>query len=519
MQILLPSLLAIALAYVPIVVVAQVPGNGALSPSMAAAQAASGDVLSVRAMINGPEDIAVGRTIVLDASLSRSGIEHPEYAWYVGDSRTPISRAVEALYTPEEPGPITFRLVLHATLGGVSRMMDVSQHTVIAYSRKVLLFVDPKLPSPVLTSASNIAASANIYARVLQPTTRADSLIVDGDLSTFVSDHADVFAGASAVFVLSDNFSMLQSLMQAAGENDIVADALKNQTIVLITDGGLSTAARTVQSAFAILQPRQIVITDDRALPILLTSQVTRTFESDLNRNDIDFLIIDHSSLALRPWNVFSYLVNFLLRQGVAHHVVILLLVLPFIATILAFFKQVIGITTFGLYTPSVVALSFLALGWRVGIVFLFLIILTGYITRSLVRRLQLLYIPKVAIILTVVSVTLLLLLSAGSAFGVSFSRDSVFILLIMSTLTESFINLKREEGMIAAVFGIGETVLASLVCVFIVQWPAFQAILLAYPEIVLLALPINILLGRWTGLRLIEHWRFREVFRHLQEE
>ena len=29
----------------------------------------------------------------------------------------------------------------------------------------------------------------------------------------------------------------------------------------------------------------------------------------------------------------------------------------------------------------------------------------------------------------------------------------------------------------------------------------------------------VNIALGRWTGLRLVEYVRFREVFRHLQEE
>jgi hypothetical protein len=41
----------------------------------------------------------------------------------------------------------------------------------------------------------------------------------------------------------------------------------------------------------------------------------------------------------------------------------------------------------------------------------------------------------------------------------------------------------------------------------------------LAYPEIVLLAIVVNFGLGRWTGLRVVEYFRFREVFRHLQEE
>ena len=88
-----------------------------------------------------------------------------------------------------------------------------------------------------------------------------------------------------------------------------------------------------------------------------------------------------------------------------------------------------------------------------------------------------------------------------------------------MSTLAESFLTVKSEEGWKAASFGIGETVLAALVCVFIVQWSFLQSLILAYPELILLTVGVNVFLGRWTGLRLVEYFRFREVFKHIQEE
>jgi len=78
---------------------------------------------------------------------------------------------------------------------------------------------------------------------------------------------------------------------------------------------------------------------------------------------------------------------------------------------------------------------------------------------------------------------------------------------------------VKSEEGWKAASFGIGETVLAALVCVFIVQWSFLQSLILAYPELILLTVGVNVFLGRWTGLRLVEYFRFREVFKHIQEE
>ena len=88
-----------------------------------------------------------------------------------------------------------------------------------------------------------------------------------------------------------------------------------------------------------------------------------------------------------------------------------------------------------------------------------------------------------------------------------------------MSTLAESFLNVKTGEGWWAASIGIGETILASLLCVAIVQWALLQSFILAYPELIFITIIINAALGRWTGLRLVEYVRFREVFRHLQEE
>ena len=134
-------------------------------------------------------------------------------------------------------------------------------------------------------------------------------------------------------------------------------------------------------------------------------------------------------------------------------------------------------------------------------------------------RRWRLLYIPKVAIIITVVSLTLLILVAIAAAIHVTFARDTIFVLLIMSTLAESFLTVKTGEGWWAASIGIGETIGASLLCVAIVQWAALQSLILAYPELILVTIVVNIALGRWTGLRLVEYVRFREVFRHLQEE
>ena len=496
----------------------------ALSPAAlaqsSAANASSDTALPppIQAIISGPRDIEVGRTAVLSAGLSRLPEGTVEYEWYVNDSRQVISRTVEAVYTPEKPGDISFRLVVKATIDG-QKQESSATHLMTAYTRKIALIAGAELEPEKLQRQQEVAAEAGNYLRVLQPGATTIPLATESAIVQALSEQPDALVGADTILIWTEGVAGLQAVMRVMQSDPQLLAGVHNQTIVLITDRSLQTLARLARGPFSVLRPQQILITHREAVNPLLASKDLAEFGTEIAQRDIDLLTLNASTVGLRPWNVLSTLVNAMLTRGVSSDAALLLLALPIIATILAFLKQIVGITTFGLYTPSIVALSFLALGWPVGVLFLFAILAAGYGARTLMRRWRLLYIPKVAIILTVVSLALLLLLGAAVFWGMSITRDTIFILLIMSTLAESFLNLKTEEGWSAAILGVFETIVASLLCVFLLQWPLLQSVLLAYPELLLLTIPVNIFLGRWTGLRLVEYFRFREVFKHLQEE
>ena len=472
----------------------------------------------LQAVIRGPEDIAVGRTIILDASASRIVGDKVQYRWYIGESLQPISRTLEAVYTPEKQGPLMFRLVIHSIVNGEPQESEAS-HVVVVFERKIVLLADATVPEEKLMLHVQAARAAGVHLQVLQPQEGPTPLGTEEAMFRLITERSASFAGAETTVVWSDTIAGLQALMRASEADQALLAMLQNQTIVLITSRNLATLARTARGPFAVMKPKQIIVTRKEALNPLFEAKNADEFIAEAAQRDIEFTRIDAAAAAVRPWNLLSWLVNYMLTHGVSSQTVILLLVLPIIATILAFTKQVIGITTFGLFAPSIITLSFLVLGWWVGVLFLLFILATGYATRTFMRRWRLLYIPKVAIILTVVSLTLLMLIGLGAAFDIALSRDTVFVLLIMSTLAESFLNLKAEEGWYTAVLEVGETIGVALLCVFFVQWASFQSLILAYPELILLTIVINIFLGQWTGLRLVEYFRFREVFRHLHQE
>jgi hypothetical protein len=213
-----------------------------------------------------------------------------------------------------------------------------------------------------------------------------------------------------------------------------------------------------------------------------------------------------------------SPLVNYFVHTGVPRETVELLLVLPIIATFIAILRQVIGIKAFGIYTPSIIIFAFLATGLKYGIGIFLSVIIVGMLARYLLKKLRILYLPRVAITLTIVSLAMLgILVIGGSLQRTGLAAVGIFPLLIMITIVEKFVAAQIEKGNKTAMILAIETLLISIVGYFIASWQFLIHALAAYPWIILVTIPINILLGKWTGLRLNEYFRFREILKKMQ--
>jgi len=211
-----------------------------------------------------------------------------------------------------------------------------------------------------------------------------------------------------------------------------------------------------------------------------------------------------------------SPIISFFLNEGIPFETVILILMLPIIATFIAFLRQVVGIKAFGIYTPLIITFAFLATnGLRYGIVIFLTVILSGLLMRFILKPFRLLYLPRVAIMLTVVAFVILFMLTLGSSFRrTGLAAVSIFPILIIITLVEKFVAVQIEKGNRTAVILALETLLISIVGFYLASWDLLIGILIANPWIVLLTLPINFFLGKWTGLRLSEYLRFKNILK-----
>ncbi|TSC93624.1 MAG: hypothetical protein CEN91_185, partial [Candidatus Berkelbacteria bacterium Licking1014_85] len=184
--------------------------------------------------------------------------------------------------------------------------------------------------------------------------------------------------------------------------------------------------------------------------------------------------------------------------------------------TLIAIFRQVIGIKAFGIYTPLIVTLAFLASGKLIyGIILFAIAIILGMLLRVLLRPLRMLYLPRLAIMITLISLIVFGLLVLGNWIGLpALSNLSVLPIIIMIALMEKFIAVSIEKGNRTAIILSLETVIISVICYYVIIWQWLINILILYPYLVLFTLPINFLLGKWTGLRISEYLRFRKLIK-----
>ncbi len=208
----------------------------------------------------------------------------------------------------------------------------------------------------------------------------------------------------------------------------------------------------------------------------------------------------------------------YLVARGLPLDTVIMLFMLPIIVTLIAFFRQVVGIKAFGIYTPAIVTFAFLTIPkLRYGVVVFVAVIVVGMLMRYALKKLRLLYLPRMAITLSVVAFSMLILLALGGSFQrTGLASVKIFPILIMITLVEKFVGTQIEKGNRTALILALETLVISIIGFYLASWNGLIEFIIAYPWAVLFTIPINVFLGKWDGLRLSEYVRFRNVLKNM---
>lgn len=461
------------------------------------------------------QDIVVGDAAVFDASRSSlPATEEPiTYLWSFGDGTQGTGERVTHAY--RRNGSYAVRLTIR--VGNDSRD-DTTR--VRVYGREHLLLTD-RAPADEEVGLIQNAAEEDILLSVVRAPTGA-ATVAEGIARQAIESRLRL-ERARLIFVRADGptgTDILANIGQLLGPDPDEARRrlhLEEKLVVLATDQRFPLIARPAQTAFNVLRPQNILLIHPEELPLLTSAPEPQNALEAIRAAGKPFSLLGaHSERAvsqLTPWNALSYVVNALVNAGVPTASIALILMLPIVATLLAFSRQVIGIKAFGMFTPAAVTLAFLAIGLKYGLVIFVVVLFAATASRVLLRRFRLLYLPRMAIVLTAVSFSVLALFGVGTLLRAAGTLAfSVFPILLLASLAEQFVEAQIRLGSRTATRLTLETLLLSVIATLIVRWETLRSLVVGFPELILLTIPFNILLGRWTGLRFAEYVRFRAI-------
>ncbi|HLE48407.1 MAG TPA: 7TM domain-containing protein [Patescibacteria group bacterium] len=218
------------------------------------------------------------------------------------------------------------------------------------------------------------------------------------------------------------------------------------------------------------------------------------------------------------PTNFIKYAIRRSVDAGVPPNTLVLILMLPFVAMLISAIRQLIGLRGFGIFLPASLSVVFVATGPFVGVGLFLLIVFTSTFTRMALRRLKikLQYLPRMALILWTVSVGVLGVLFATPYLKYpGLTNVSIFAVLILTLLTEDFIRIQLGKSIKTAMKLTNETIILAVASFIFLTYKPIQEYALLHPEaFLLMVLVADILLGRYSGLRILELWRFRKLIK-----
>jgi len=214
--------------------------------------------------------------------------------------------------------------------------------------------------------------------------------------------------------------------------------------------------------------------------------------------------------------NSFRWMIKMATDREVPTNTIVLLLLLPLVATLASFLHYVVGLSGYGIFMPTMIAVAFLSTGFFGGLLLFALILIISLMGNVILKKLKIHFWPARAINLLFISVAVfgLMILTSFVDF-IDISKISIFPILFMILLAEEFTRTQLVKSKSEAKNLMAGTIVLAITGAVIMNFGLVQDLVLKYPELILLiVLVANLMIGNYSGIRLMEIKRFKGAIR-----
>ncbi|MFH7324963.1 UUP1 family membrane protein [Desulfurivibrio sp. C05AmB] len=190
-----------------------------------------------------------------------------------------------------------------------------------------------------------------------------------------------------------------------------------------------------------------------------------------------------------------------------------ILLLLPAGALVLVFMRIMVGVQTSGTFMPILIALAFLKTTLLPGLVSFVSIVAFGLLLRGYLSGLNLLLVARISTVVIIVIFVIIFSSLFGYQLGFNTGMTVTFFpIIIIAWTIERMSVLWEDEGPREVLIQGGGSLLVAVLAYLLMQWPVMGHLSFHFPEINLVIVALIMLMGNYTGYKLLELRRFRAM-------
>lgn len=189
------------------------------------------------------------------------------------------------------------------------------------------------------------------------------------------------------------------------------------------------------------------------------------------------------------------------------------ILLVPTGTLVVIFLRVLIGVRTAGTFMPVLLAIAFIQTTLLTGVIIFLMILMVGLWVRTYLSRLDLLLISRIAAVVVIVVGMMAII----SIFSYKMGYDQAltvtfFPMIIIAWTIEHMSILWEDDGPVEVLIQTTGSLVVAILCYLVMTNRYVEHWTFNFPEMLLVSLGLIIIMGHYTGYRLLELVRFRHM-------
>lgn len=343
----------------------------------------------------------------------------------------------------------------------------------------------------------------------------------EDELLNQILENIAYIKNSSNIIINTNNFDNLLQLIGNVNTTENLK--LNEKNIYLITDLNKNFLKRILAKYLNLVGVEKLYTVNEKDFLNILSKL---SFEKNIEKENITTTF----SLSFQEspkYFLVSYIVDNLIYNWFPIDLVGILLILCIATLVISIFRQIIWFSVFGIYSPLLFWLTMAILNIKLSLILLWIGLIAKWLTYLLTKKIYLLFNAKLSVLVVLYFLLSIIVLALDKILHINFiNLDTfnngfiIFPIMFIIIVTDKVFNEWFKVLSLGWWISFSEFLIVSFSIYWLINRWWLKHLLLSYPEIIILVLFFHIIIGRFTGLQLLEYFRFMPLMKkHFDSE